>query len=121
LVTDIPNREYDKCAKMVYVISKDPVEGKCPDGYDMTKDAEKCVRAQEVDCDDDNSNSPLCTGEKGRRGSIFCDEYAQLTGSRIAYGGCYDRNDVPDEYCDQYVKEFTSMSSYPSHTSLGIH
>lgn len=55
----------------------------------------------------DNSNSPLCTGEKGRGGCIFCDEYAQLTGSRIAYGGCYDRNDAPDEYCDQYAKEYT--------------
>jgi hypothetical protein len=36
----------------------------------------------------------LSVREKGRGGSIFCDEYAQLTGSRIAYGGCYDRNDA---------------------------
>jgi hypothetical protein len=66
LVTDTPHREYDKCAEMVvgvipmvHIISKDH-EGQCPDGYDMTKDAKKCVRAGEVDCDD-NSNSPLCT------------------------------------------------------------
>jgi hypothetical protein len=25
--------------------------------------------------------------------------YSGLTGSRIAYGGCYDRNDDPEEYC----------------------
>lgn len=57
--------------------------------------------AQEVDCNNE-PNSPLCTGEKGRGGSIFCDEYAGLTGSRIAYGGCYDRNDNPEEYCINY-------------------
>jgi hypothetical protein len=36
---------------------------------------------------------------------IFCDEYAGLTGSRIAYGGCYDRNDNVGEYCDKYHEE----------------
>lgn len=82
---------------MIGVISKDPVDGECVQGYELTKDAKKCMRAQEVDC-----NSPLCTGEKWRGGSIFCDEYAQVTGSRIAIGGCYDRNDNPEEYCVNY-------------------
>jgi hypothetical protein len=41
------------------------------------------VSAQEVDCNEDPDNS-LCNGEDGRNGSIFRDEYAQLTGSRIA-------------------------------------
>ena len=41
----------------------------------------------------------------GKDGLIFCDEYAQLTGSRIAYGGCYDRNDSPADYCNNYHQE----------------
>ncbi|HZA68186.1 MAG TPA: hypothetical protein VE548_00695 [Nitrososphaeraceae archaeon] len=68
----------------------------------MTKDAKKCVRAQELGCDGNNSKSPLCTGEKGRGGSILCDEYAHLTGSRIAYGGCYDSKDFCMAVCSNY-------------------
>lgn len=55
---------------MVGVISKDPVEGQCPDGYDITKDAKKCVRAQDADCNNEPGSS-ICTGEKGRGGAIF--------------------------------------------------
>jgi hypothetical protein len=58
-------------------------DGTCPEGYDITKDGGDCVSAQEVDCNEDPDNS-LCNGEDGRNGSIFRDEYAQLTGSRIA-------------------------------------
>jgi hypothetical protein len=38
-------------------------------------------------------------------GSIFYDIYAELTGSRIAYGGCYDRNDYPEKYCVTYPED----------------
>lgn len=109
--TLVPRGGYDGCAEMVVgvlplvgVISKDPVNGECIQGYDLTKDAKKCVRAQEVDCNSEPDSS-LCTGESGRYGSLFCDEYAQLTGSRIAYGGYYDRNDNPRSYCDDYAIE----------------
>ena len=49
----------------------------------------------------------MCTvpGDKGRKGGIFCDVYTGLTGSRIAYGGCYDRNDDPEEYCLTYPED----------------
>ena len=86
------------------IISVEPQNETCPEGYDITKDGQHCVRAQEVDCNRD-PDSPLCTGETGRGGSIFCDEYAGLTGSWIAYGGCYDRNDNVGEYCDKYHEE----------------
>ena len=54
----VPHGEYDSCAKMVVgvipmigIFSKDPVDGELRDqGYELTKDAKKCVRAQEVDC-----------------------------------------------------------------------
>jgi hypothetical protein len=74
-----------------------------PDKFTLQEMTEEiCVRAQEVDWNN-KPDSSLCTGEKGRGGSVFCDEYAQLTGSRIAYGGCYDRNDNPRSYCDNYA------------------
>ena len=86
------------------IISVESQNETCPEGYDITKDGQHCVRAQEVDCNRD-PDSPVCTGKTGRGGSIFCDEYAGLTDSRIAYGGCYDRNDIVGEYCDKYHEE----------------
>jgi hypothetical protein len=48
------------------IISIEPID----DGYDFTKNTENYVRAQDVDCNED-PNSSLCFGEKGRNGSIL--------------------------------------------------
>lgn len=55
-----------------------------------------------VNSDDTMENDIPPDGE-----GLFCDQRAQLTGSRIAPGGCYDRNDNPEEFCvnnPQYTK-----------------
>lgn len=36
---------------------------------------------------------------------IICCKNGTATGSRIAYEGCYDRNDNPKEYCEHYAKD----------------
>lgn len=87
------------------IILTDPINGECIGDYDITRDSKNCVRSDErVDCDSDPDNS-LCNSEMGRNGIIFCDLYAGLTGSRIAYGGCYDRNDNPEDYCEHYRED----------------
>lgn len=42
---------------MVGVISKDPVNGECIQVDDLTEDAKKCVRAHEVDCNNEPDSS----------------------------------------------------------------
>jgi hypothetical protein len=84
------------------LITADPVNGECIGEYDLSKDGQLCGRGERVDCDVDPDNS-LCNGQDGRHGHIFCDVYAGITGSRIAYGGCYERNDTPENYCVNYL------------------
>jgi hypothetical protein len=69
---------------------------KCPEGYSRTDDGDQC-QLKEVQCDE-TPDDPLCNGERGRRGNIFCDIQYQEGGS----GTCYDRNDNPEEYCLTY-------------------
>ncbi len=80
---------------------------KCPDGYDRMKGNDNC-ELRDVQCDEDPDHS-LCTGERGREGSIFCDVLYQETGGKA--GGCYDRNDTPDQHCDKYTEEESSRES----------
>ena len=77
---------------MTGLITTEPVNGECTGEYDLSKDGQLCVRGDDIDCDKE-PNHDLCSGERGRGGSIFCDVHAGITGSRIAFGGCYDRND----------------------------
>jgi|SRR5215218_1980624 hypothetical protein len=92
------------------IILTDLVNGECLDGIDKTKDGKSCVRADRAACGIDPDNS-LCNDQSGSHGHIFCDLYAGLTGSRMAYGGSYDRNDNPEEYCISYSedKEFCNL------------
>jgi hypothetical protein len=79
----------------------------CARGYDITKDDQMCIRGDNEDCTNNNQTTykTHCDGSRGRDGLIFCDIYVTFTGSRIAYGGCYDRNDNPFEYCSHFAKE----------------
>jgi hypothetical protein len=61
--------------------------------------------ADRIDCSSQTISMPTCNGTRGRNGLIFCDIYAAFTGSRIAYGGCYDRNDNLRSYCDEFHEE----------------
>ena len=54
-----------------------------------------------IDCDEHPDHS-RCNGHKGRDGSIFCDVQYQDVGYKE---NCYDRNDNPSEYCDNYAIE----------------
>jgi hypothetical protein len=54
-----------------------------------------------IDCEE-KPNHSRCVGHDGRDGYIFCDvAYADL-GYKPS---CYDRNDEPTIYCDNYAKE----------------
>lgn len=54
-----------------------------------------------IDCDEHSGHS-RCGGTTGRNGLIFCDVvYADL-GIKPS---CYDRNDNPERYCDNYAVE----------------
>lgn len=52
-----------------------------------------------IDCDEIPGHS-RCTGFQGRDGLIFCDVQYQDVGFK---SNCYDRNDNPREYCDEYA------------------
>lgn len=47
-----------------------------------------------IDCDENGDHS-WCNGAIGRNGIPFCD-------LDIRPGSCYDRNDNPQDYCEQY-------------------
>ena len=111
------NRDHPRCKEYIHEeILEDTrglqtdfvfVNGTCAEGFDITKDGQMCVRGENEDCAETNQTTyrPLCDGSRDRDGLIFCDIYATFTGSRIAYGGCYDRNDNPVEYCSHFATE----------------
>jgi hypothetical protein len=65
-----------------------------------------CVEgADRIDCSNQTISMPTWNGTRGRNGVIICDINSSFTDSRIAYGGCYDRNDNPRDYCSHFAKE----------------
>jgi hypothetical protein len=54
-----------------------------------------------IDCNEHQQHT-RCIGHQGRDGLIFCDVQYQDMGFK---DNCYDRNDNPKEYCDNYAKE----------------
>jgi hypothetical protein len=54
-----------------------------------------------IDCDE-HPNHSRCVGHDGRDGLIFCDVQEGDVGFKE---NCYDRNDNPKEYCDNYAVE----------------
>ena len=52
-----------------------------------------------IDCVEIPGHS-RCIGFEGRDGLIFCDVHYQNLGFK---SNCYDRNDNPREYCDNYA------------------
>jgi hypothetical protein len=52
-----------------------------------------------IDCEEHPGHS-RCGGTTGREGLIFCDRQQEEMGFQE---NCYDRNDNPKEYCDNYA------------------